>query len=189
MSEFNTFFQIGLDHILDIGAYDHLLFIVSLLIVYRLKDFTEIIKVLTAFTLGHAISVAAGALRFTPLSEAWVEFLIPLSILIMAIYHMIWGKGRRAVVYVITTLFGIIHGLAYAREFLVMMQDAGEILMPLLAFNLGVEVAQIGIGLLFLVLMELLTRATIVERKALHMFIFGVIMTLSIQLLIAHAIW
>lgn len=189
MNELGVFFQMGLDHIMDIHAYDHLLFMASLLLVYRIKEFREVVIILTAFTLGHALSLAFALIGFTPLEDEMVEFLIPLTIVLMSIYHLIFGKGKRVTAYSITVLFGLIHGLAYAKDFMAMMAGSKNVTLPLLGFNIGVEVAQILFGLVFLLIVESLTRWTKIERRGLSMFIFGVILTLSIQLLIENRIW
>ncbi|NND95177.1 MAG: hypothetical protein HKN45_09945 [Flavobacteriales bacterium] len=189
MNDLKAFFEIGLDHIWDPNAYDHLLFIASLLIVYRIKEIKEVILALTAFTLGHAISLLISVFGIIPIGDRMVEFLIPITIVLMSAYHLIFGKGKNYIVYLLTTVFGSIHGLAYAKDLIQMLSGSMSVTKPLLGFNLGVEVAQIIFGFLFLLVLETILALKVIEQKALRMFIFGVILTLAFQLVIQNRIW
>lgn len=189
MTELQNYLQMGLDHILDVHAYDHLLFIASLLVVYALKDWKRVIILLTAFTIGHGISLISALFEFFPIPRDWVEFLIPLSILITAFLHLVLGKTKVKVMYSLALLFGLIHGMAYARDFVIMMGSSTDIIGPLLAFNLGIELAQIGFGLLLLVILYIAEKLKLFQLSLFRMFIFGVIITLASQLLLAKWMW
>ncbi len=179
----------GLDHILNIHAYDHLLFIGSLLLVYSLKDWRTVLILLTAFTVGHGISLISALVQFFPISRAWVEFLIPATILVTAFIHLLSGRGSKAVMYPLALIFGLIHGMAYARDFVEITAGTGDIVMPLLGFNLGVEAAQIGFGIALLFVLFLFDQIKSVKNSLVRMFIFGVIITLALQLLLTKWMW
>lgn len=189
MEAFKTFFEIGWKHIADIHAYDHLLFILSLILAYSIADIKKVLLLFSAFTVGHGISMVLGYFDLIPLSSAWIEFLIPITIIIMSLYHLLVGKGKSSIAWSLALIFGAIHGMAYIKEFLIMMRSSEDILMPILGFNLGVEVAQIIFGLMALILIYLLVLTQVVQRRPLNIFIFGVILTLAVQLAMSNNLW
>jgi hypothetical protein len=189
MTDFLAFFNLGLGHILDLSGIDHLLFIASILLVYSLIDWRIIIRLMTAFTLGHAISMAIAFLGITPVSRALIEFLIPLTILVTSIYHLIAGKGSGLTQYIMIAFFGLIHGAAYSGEFMSMMGSAPEILLPLLGFNLGVEFGQLVFGAALLLTLHLLFNAIKSWKRAVTILIFGLITVFSLFLAIQTWPW
>jgi hypothetical protein len=148
MQEFNLYFRIGTEHILTWQALDHILFIAALCLRYLVQDWRKVVVLVTAFTIGHSITLglsAAGALHF---DTRWIEFLIPLTILATACNNLAQGPeriehpARLPVIYFFALFFGLIHGLAYASSFLSLEGREG-LVGHLLAFNLGVEAAQL----------------------------------------------
>ena len=140
--------EYGMNHVLDINAYDHLLFLVVLTIPYTFKDWKRVLILVTLFTLGHSISLSLSAYDIIQVRADLVEFLIPLTILIVAVYHVLSpGKKQAAtktlVLYGSTLFFGIIHGLGFGREFKMFVGKAESKLMPLIEFALGIEIAQV----------------------------------------------
>ncbi|MDP4150609.1 MAG: HupE/UreJ family protein [Bacteroidota bacterium] len=148
MQEFNLYFRIGTEHILTWQALDHILFIAALCLRYLAKDWRKVIVLVTAFTIGHSITLAlsaAGAIHF---ATRWIEFLIPLTIVATAWNNLAQGSegvehpARLPLIYFFALFFGLIHGLAYANTFLSLEGREG-LVWHLLAFNLGVEAAQL----------------------------------------------
>ena len=146
---FPTYFQLGLEHITDINGYDHILFLIALCAAYRWNDWKRIIILVTAFTLGHSLTLALAVLNVIPVNGELIEFLIPLSIFITAVFNMGRGfvKGRQEtstlVLYAMAMGFGLIHGMGFSNFLRSMLGD--ELLMPLFAFNVGLEMGQLVI--------------------------------------------
>lgn len=157
MNEFWFYFQLGLQHVLDLDGYDHILFLLALTVPYTFKDWKRILWLVTVFTLGHTLSLVLSAFGVVRINPAYVEFLIPITILVTAVYHIFTaGKGPKkenmGLGFFVTLFFGIIHGLGFSNYFNMMMEGRKDIILPLVEFALGVEVAQVIIVLLVMVL-------------------------------------
>ena len=146
MTEFLLYLKLGLTHVLDWQAYDHVLFLIVLVAAYNFSNWKRIIILVSLFTLGHTVSLLLANFNMVSVSSKWIEFLIPVTILITATYNLgTSGKNNRSekvgLFYFITLFFGLIHGFGFATYFK-MISEGNEIL-PLLEFALGVEIAQI----------------------------------------------
>ena len=158
---FFTFFQSGWHHIADINAYDHLLFVMTLCAAFKLQEWKQILVIITAFTIGHSVTLVLSALSYIPDNTSIIDLLIPFTIMITAIsnlknYGKETGFSNKKTKYLIALCFGLIHGLAFASNFKVMM-FGGNILLPLFAFNLGIEIGQLAIVALFMTLLYIYT--------------------------------
>ena len=157
MGENILWFQTGFEHITDLAGYDHMLFLLILCSVYSFRNWDWLILI-TAFTIGHCITLALSVLNIIRLPSSLIEFAIPLTILSSAIFRWIqveknenksYQKDQK--VYAVTLLFGLIHGLGFSNMLRSMLGSQADILQPLLFFNLGLEVGQIVIVLFSLV--------------------------------------
>jgi len=140
--------EYGMKHVLDINAYDHVLFLMVLTIPYLFKDWKRVLLLVSLFTLGHSLSLVLAAYNVVTVSGSLVEFLIPITILVVALYNVFTaGKGaqkeRIGVLFLTTLFFGLIHGLGFAREFQMLLGESDSKLVLLLEFALGIEIAQI----------------------------------------------
>jgi hypothetical protein len=140
--------QYGINHVLDINAYDHVLFLIVLTVPYLFKDWKRVLLLVSMFTLGHTLSLVLAAYNVVRINAQIVEFLIPITILIVALFNVFTsGKGAQkekiGVLFLSTLFFGLIHGLGFAREFQMLLGDSDSKLMLLLEFALGIEIAQI----------------------------------------------
>lgn len=140
--------EYGIHHVLDINGYDHVLFLMVLTISYVFKDWKRVLLLVSLFTLGHTLSLVLAAYGVVTLNGALVEFLIPVTILLTAVYNVFTaGKGaqkeRIGVLFITTLFFGLIHGLGFAREFKMLLGDSDNKLLLLIEFALGIEIAQI----------------------------------------------
>lgn len=154
MSSTSSFFFTGWEHIVDINAYDHLLFVMTLCAAYRLVQWRQILIIITAFTVGHSGTLILSSLEMIPTNQTVVDILIPLTIMATALVNVarpdaIATSREVKLSYAIALLFGLVHGLAFASNFKVMMFDE-SILLPLFLFNLGIEAGQIFIVILFM---------------------------------------
>ena len=157
MNDFNLFFGIGIDHILNTGALDHLLFIMVLCAVYLVTDWKKLLVLITAFTIGHSLTLALSVYDVVRFNSAWVEFLIPLTIVLTALYNLsMSGKAiprqKIQINYLLALFFGLVHGMGFANNIRFMLADSQSILLPLLGFNLGLELGQIIVVSILLLL-------------------------------------
>ncbi len=158
MSEFWLYFKIGLNHVLDIHAYDHVLFLIALMVPYAFKDWKRVLILVSLFTLGHTLALLVSVFGIVSVKSSLVEFLIPITILITAVFHLFTaGKSSKnesiTFVAIVTLFFGIIHGLGFSNYFKTILPgNASDKLLPLLEFALGIEAAQVIVVFLVLIL-------------------------------------
>ena len=158
MSEFWLYFNIGLQHVLDIDGYDHVLFLIALTVPYAFKDWKRVLILVSLFTLGHTLALLLSVFEVVIIKASLVEFLIPITILITALFHLFSaGKSgkKESITFVafVTLFFGIIHGLGFSNYFKsILPGDNVDKLVPLLEFALGIEAAQIIVVLIVLLL-------------------------------------
>ncbi len=149
--------EYGINHVLDFNAYDHVLFLMVLTVPYLFKDWKRVLLLVSVFTIGHTLSLVLAAYTIVSINAVLVEFLIPLTILIVALYN-VFTAGKRVkerkigILFVTTLFFGLIHGLGFAREFKMFVGKDESKLIPLLEFAIGIEIAQIIIVFMVLFL-------------------------------------
>ncbi len=168
MQDFALYFQIGSAHILDWQAYDHLLFLLALCASYLLSDWKKVLLLITAFTIGHSITLVLSVINWIHFPSAWIELLIPISIAFTAVSNLIdrsTQKWHRLGSYLITLFFGLIHGLGFSNYLKSLLGTEISILQPLLAFNLGLEFGQIIIVITILALAQVLVSQLKLPQK------------------------
>ncbi len=161
MSEFLTFMQLGFLHIVDIEAMDHILFLVALAAIYRFRDARNALWVVTAFTIGHSITLALAVTGTLNLPSALIEFLIPVTIVITGIENLLvsdrtrapWGGRYRPV---FAGVFGLVHGAGFANYLKALFVE--NIAAPLFGFNVGIEAGQVVVLLAAAALLTALDR-------------------------------
>jgi len=154
MSYFWLYFKLGLEHVLDWKAYDHVLFLIALSATYTLVSWKRLLLLVSLFTVGHSLSLVLASYDVVSVSSQLVEFLIPLSILIAALYNLYVATNKKSdkrlgAILLITVFFGLIHGFGFAAYYRMINIDGG--ILPLLEFALGVETSQIIIVTVVLV--------------------------------------
>ncbi len=156
MQDFYIWFTTGTEHIADLKAIDHILFLLALCCVYNALQWKNILINITAFSIGHSFSLALSVLNFVKMSSYLVEFLIPLTILITCVLNIINSNNDKTInhklVFIFTILFGIIHGLGFSTLLKNMLGKEDSIMFPLFSFNLGIEIGQLFIVSLSLLL-------------------------------------
>jgi len=156
MSEFSLYFGLGKEHILDyLNGYDHILFVLALCAVYSVHDWKKILVLITAFTIGHSITLALATLEIISVKGELIEFFIPLTIFITSFSNLFREeksieKSRVQINYVFALFFGLIHGLGFSNFLRSLLGKDQNIISQLLAFNLGLELGQIIVVALFL---------------------------------------
>lgn len=146
MTEFQTFYQLGLEHILDKNGYDHIIFVVALCVLYQAEDWKRVLVLVTSFTLGHSITLALSTLSIVNISSDLIEFLIPITIFVTAFANLFtkpYGDKVSIRNYAFAGFFGLIHGLGFSNYLKSLLGKDESILTQLFAFNVGLEVGQI----------------------------------------------
>ncbi|MVZ64550.1 HupE/UreJ family protein [Sphingobacterium sp. DK4209] len=181
MSDFSIYFQLGWQHILDLNGYDHILFVMVLCCSYVLKDWKKILWLVTAFTLGHSLTLALAAFKILNVNTAWIEFLIPITILITAIYNLPKRRKQRnpALLYTMTLAFGLIHGLGFSNYLQSLLGKEANIFLPLLSFNIGLEFGQLIIVFFVILLSELMLKIFSVTNRDWSFFISSAVIGIS----------
>ncbi len=156
MDNFIFFLKQGVYHVLDWNAYDHLLFLIALAVIYEFRNWKKVLWLITLFTLGHTFTLILAAYKIVSVNSNWIEFLIPVTIIITAIVNILFVKSTTKNTKTNTNLifalfFGLIHGLAFAGGFKMLIGKSESKLIPLLEFALGIEMAQLII--VFIVLL------------------------------------
>jgi hypothetical protein len=195
MSDFMLYIQIGLSHVLDINAYDHILFLAALVIPYHFKDAKKIITLVSVFTLGHTLALLLALFELVKIDVNLVEFLIPITILITAIYNLFnagkgGGKSNITVAVVITLFFGIIHGLGFSNYFnSILIGSPTEKLLPMLQFAVGIELAQLAVVFVVLMLSFLIQYFMRNSKRNWVLISSAIIIGVVIPMLIESEIW
>ena len=154
MSDFWLYLKLGLTHVLDWQAYDHIVFLIVLIAAYNFSNWKRIFILVSLFTIGHTASLLLANYSVVTVSSKWIEFLIPVTILVAAVYNLFTsGKINRSekvgLFYVITVFFGLIHGFGFATYY--KMITGGNEILPLFEFALGIEFAQLIIVTIVLI--------------------------------------
>ena len=191
MSEFWIFFEKGLRHILNSSVYDHILFLIALAVPYAFKDWKRLLLLVTIFTIGHSLSLLLSVFGVIIVKGNLVEFLIPLTILIVAIFNLFTaGKSSKqdsiSIIGFITLFFGIIHGLGFAGYFKTLVAGSPQSkLLPLLEFSLGIESSQIIVVFILLILSYIVQTFFRFSKRdwvlVMSAFVIGVVLPMIIQ--------
>lgn len=181
--------EYGINHVLDINAYDHVLFLIVLTVPYLFKDWKRVFLLVSTFTLGHTLSLILATYGVVSVNGSLVEFLIPITILIVALFNVFTaGKGAQkekvGVLFFSTLFFGLVHGLGFAREFQMMVGKSDNKIITLLEFALGIELAQIIIVFVVLFLGYIMQTVFRFSKRDWVMVISAVVVGLVIPMIL-----
>lgn len=195
MSEFRLYFDLGKDHILDYAnGYDHILFVVALCAIYLVRDWKKILILVTAFTVGHSITLALATLKIISVNADLIEFLIPLTIFVTAASNIFRSGDYVAdrttyINYGYALFFGLIHGLGFSNYLQSILGKNRSIVSPLFAFNVGLEIGQIIIVSLFLAISFILVDLFSVNRRDWKLVLSSAIAGIALVLLKDKIFW
>jgi len=189
MSEFRLYYGLGLDHILDVSGYDHILFVVVLCALYQSMDWKKVLVLVTAFTIGHSITLAMATLRIIRVNADLIEFLIPITILITAVSNLFTSEnriaeGRISRNYMYAGFFGLIHGLGFSNYLRALLGEDETIILQLFAFNVGLEIGQIIIVALFMAISLIFVSLGGVSRRDWKMIISSAVGGIALMLIL-----
>ena len=192
MTSFELYFKLGLQHILDLQGFDHILFILALCAVYVARDWVKILLLVTAFTLGHSLTLALATFEVVQIRSEVIEFLIPVTIAFTALATLIKpkpnsGKGIQ-LNYLLALFFGLIHGMGFSNYLRSLLGKEASIWQPLLAFNVGLEIGQIVIVAAFLLITSLVHLAGM-NRKEWTLMVSAFILGVACMLMLQTKFW
>lgn len=194
MHSFDFYIKLGFEHISNLAGYDHILFLIVLCAVYRIEQWKKILILVTAFTIGHSVTLALASFGTLVIPSNIIKFLIPLTIFVTAFHNVISKNvgeqsakmGRN---YAMALFFGFIHGMDFSNYFRALLMGDSEIVVPLLGFNIGIELGQllvvfviVGIAYVFLNLLK-------VKHRDWTVFISGAAAGMSLLSMLENKIW
>ncbi len=200
-SMFSTYLSLGFDHISDITAYDHILFIIALCAIYRLQEWRKVLILVTAFTLGHSITLALAVLDVISFPGKIIEFLIPLTILITSIYNVWRGDSSSLaqntfsrslnINYGFALFFGLIHGMGFSNflKSTIMPGQESQLVSQLFAFNIGIELGQLMIVVFILITSFIALDKLKIKQRDWRIFISGAAAGISLILMMETKFW
>ncbi|WP_241277865.1 HupE/UreJ family protein [Chryseobacterium mucoviscidosis] len=185
MQDFLFYLNLGWEHIISLDALDHQLFVLALIAVYSFNDLKKVLILVTAFTIGHSITLALSTFDIIRINSNWVEFLIPLTIVLTSLNNILIRNKKQSqndANYYLALIFGLIHGMGFANTARVMIAKSQSIAVPLLGFNIGLELGQIAIVFGILILLFILLKLFKVNQKDWILFVSSGVFALSLKM-------
>lgn len=190
MGTLQLYLTLGFKHIIDINGYDHIVFIIALCAGYNITHFKKILILITAFTIGHSITLALSTLNYILIPAPVVEFLIPVTILTTAIVNIISKNNyTRNYIYALALFFGLIHGLGFSNYLKELLGKEASIIKPLLSFNIGLEVGQLVILATYFLVLYFFTRFFKLKYEVYSIFFSGAAASIAVILIIENRFW
>lgn len=188
MPDFWLYFQLGFQHICDWQGYDHILFVTVLCGIYQLADWKKVLVLVTAFTIGHSLTLALSVFNLIHINTSLIEFLIPVTIVITSFSNLIRRNTSTKTInltYFLALFFGLIHGLGFSNYLKSLLGKSTGIVAELFAFNVGLECGQLLIVISVLLISFLLLRFFKIKQVEWTFFlssaIFGIALIMCID--------
>ena len=193
MEDFVLYFKMGVNHVLDFTAYDHILFLIVLAVVFSYYEVKKVLWLVTLFTLGHSITVALSTYGVLTISMDLIEFLIPLTIFITGVVNLInsnkTSTKKDNTNLILALFFGLIHGLGFSNYFKMMIGQEEDKLFPLIEFALGIELAQIIIVFGILILGLVFQNFLKVTKRDWILVCSSIVIGFAIQMMMERVFW
>ncbi|SHI85886.1 HupE/UreJ family protein [Aquimarina spongiae] len=194
MSEFWLYIKLGFSHVLDWTAYDHILFLIVLIVGYTFDNWKRILLLVTLFTVGHTISLFLAAYNVVSVNSRLIEFLIPVTILLTALYNVFTSKSgskndKVFILYGATLFFGLIHGFGFSTYFKAISSNTSSKILPLIEFALGVEAAQVVIVFFVLIVSFVFVSLLRFSKREWILIASSVVIGMVIPMLVENKIW
>ncbi|MDA8818821.1 HupE/UreJ family protein [Flavobacteriaceae bacterium] len=185
MHPFEFYLKLGFEHIANLNGYDHILFLVVLCAVYQISQWRNILILVTAFTIGHSITLFIVSLDFFSIPSRIIKLLIPITILITSLQNVINIKqiensSRMGKNYFMALFFGLIHGMDFSNYFKALIMSPDEIVIPLLGFNIGIELGQLLIVLFIVLISFIFLNIIKIKHLKWNLFISGAAFGISL---------
>jgi hydrogenase/urease accessory protein HupE len=193
MDDFILYFKMGLNHVLDFTAYDHILFLIVLAVIFTFHETKKVLWLVTLFTIGHSLTLALSAYGVVKIEVEIIEFLIPVTIFITGAINIINSKKSSSkkdnINLIFALFFGLIHGLGFSNYFRMMIGKEEDKLWPLIEFALGIELAQVIIVIGILVIGSLLQSIFKVSKRDWILVTSAIVIGFSIQMMLERVFW
>ena len=189
MSLFELYFTLGLQHIADLKGYDHILFILILCAVYSLKAWRRVLILVTAFTIGHSLTLALATMKLLKVDGDLIEFLIPLTIFVTAVVNVMYRRQKVTALqhylkYGAALFFGLIHGLGFSNYLRSLLGSERGLVLPLFSFNVGIEVGQIIIVVIIMLVIKVVVDILRLPAREWHLLLSGAGLGISLVLMV-----
>ncbi len=183
------YLTLGIQHITDINAYDHILFILTLCAIYQIKQWKKLLILITAFTIGHTLTLALATLNLINVSAKLIELLIAITIFVTALANTMQKSGKisqtvHLIKYFLALFFGLIHGLGFSSYLKSLLGKESNIVLPLFSFNLGIEIGQLMIVFIFISLSWIMLNLFRVKRGDWNLIISGAGLGISLIMIL-----
>ena len=186
MNDFKLYLEIGFQYIANLRGIDHILFVLALTIRFQFDDWRKVFILVTAFTIGHSITLALSVFNLVNYSAKWIEFLIPLTILITAFSNLFIKKfvfkSKFPLIYFLALFFGLVHGLGFSNYLKSLLGKDQSIILQLLAFNVGLELGQLMIVFFILLISFIFVTIIKINRREFLLFISAAIFALALNM-------
>lgn len=193
MDDFILYFELGLKHVLDFQAYDHILFLIVLAVVFSFNQWKRALWLITFFTIGHTLTLGLAAYNIINIKVSIVEFLIPVTIFITGVFNVVRvGKastGKENINLFLALFFGLVHGLGFSNYFRIMIGQEEDKFLPLLEFALGIEASQVIIVFGILILGTLLQNFAKVSKRDWVLVASAIVIGFTIPMMIERVFW
>ena len=194
MNSLSFYIKLGFEHISDFAGYDHMLFLVALCAIYRIQEWKSILILVTAFTIGHSVTLVLSSLDILIIQSNIIEFLIPITIFLTALNNVIGSnsKEKRSKMnknYVMALFFGFIHGMGFSNYFKALLMDSSSITLPLLGFNIGIELGQIIVVFFIVSVAYIFLNKLKVRHRDWNVFVSGAAAGISLVFILENKIW
>lgn len=197
MNDFWIWFSTGFQHILDWNGYDHILYVIALCVLFSAKEWKKLLVLITAFTIGHSLTLAMSALDIIVVKQSIIEALIPLTIISTCIINIVYrhfdsaqldilieNKINYNLNYILALIFGFIHGMGFSYLLKSMLGKEESTVFPLLSFNIGLELGQLIIVVLMLLVSVFLARFTRIKKADMILVVSLLVLLISTLLFI-----
>ena len=194
MGSFGFYIKLGFEHISDFAGYDHMLFLVALCAIYRIQQWRSILILVTAFTIGHSVTLLLSSLDILTIPSNIIEFFIPITIFLTAINNVIGSKSfqknsKMRKNYAMALFFGFIHGMGFSNYFKALLMESSSVALPLLGFNIGIELGQILVVFLIVLTAYIFLTKLKVKHRDWNFFISGLAAGISLIFIFENKIW
>lgn len=167
MSDFTLYFETGWYHIISLDALDHILFIIALSAIYLVSNWKQVLVLVTAFTVGHSLTLALSAYDIVRFNQQLIEFLIPCTIVATCLFNFAikdFNTRSLRLNYFLALIFGLIHGMGFANTIRFMLAKDQNIAVPLISFNIGIEAGQVVLVFCILLISYLVVNLLSIKR-------------------------
>ena len=191
MNSTALYLTLGFKHIINLNGYDHIVFVLTLCAAYEFSEIKKVLILITAFTIGHSITLALSTLNYIIIPPRIIEFLIPVTILITALSNLFPAKegARQKVIYLVVLFFGFIHGMGFSNYLKQLLGNEASIVKPLLSFNVGLEIGQVLILTIYFLVLGFSLKFLNLKYFIWKIFISGAAAGIALTLIIQNKIW